>query len=160
MLAMRRAYIDPILVAVACIAGEVSMAVECNVESPLANGPVDYLFTCEDQCICVTEGKYNNLDDGVSQNIAQLSAVRYDNNRRKRKHDETRMDVEEDAGFYFGIATTYLSWQFTELRNKKVRVSPWVSIGSANMQDDVRCVVALVAGMLNRGKRHTKKQPT
>jgi len=70
------------------------------------------------------------------------------------------MDVEEDAGFYFGIATTYLSWQFTELRNKKVRVSPLVNIGSANMKDDVRCVIALVAGMLNRGKHHTKTQST
>jgi len=53
--ATRRAYFDPILVAGARIAKGVTMAVERNVEAPLANGPVDYLFKIQDHCIiCVT----------------------------------------------------------------------------------------------------------
>jgi len=151
--ATRRVYIDPILVAAARIVKGATMEVERNVAAPRANGPVDYLFKCEDRVICITEGKYNDQDRGVVQNIAQLSAVR---DCRKRKCDEISEDdndLGEDAPFY-GIATTYLTWQVTVLHNKKVKVSPLVTIGvgTPHLADDVKRVVELVAGVLECGK--------
>jgi len=151
--ATRRVYIDPILVAAARIVKGATMEVERNVAAPRANGPVDYLFKCEDRVICITEGKYNDQDRGVVQNIAQLSAVR---DCRKRKCDEISEDdndLGEDAPFY-GIATTYLTWQVTVLHKQKVKVSPLVTIGvgTPHLADDVKRVVELVAGVLECGK--------
>jgi hypothetical protein len=153
--ATRRVYIDPILVAAARIVKGITMEVERNIAAPRANGPVDYLFKCEDRVICITEGKYNDQDKGVVQNIAQLSAVR-DCRKRKRKCDEISEDdndLGENAPFY-GIATTYLTWQVTVLHNKKVKVTPLVTIGvgTPHLADDVKRVVELVAGVLGGGK--------
>jgi hypothetical protein len=129
------------------------MEVERSIAAPLANGPVDYLFKCEDRVICVTEGKFNEQDEGVVQNIAQLSAARgeYSCKRKCEEISEDDNDLGEDAPFY-GIATTYLTWQFKVLQNKKVKVSPLVTIGvgSSHLADDVKRVTELVAGMLER----------
>jgi hypothetical protein len=146
--ATRRVYIDPILVAAARVVKGIAMEVERNVEAPLANGPVDYLFKCEDRVICVTEGRFNDQDQGVVQNIAQLYAARDEHSRkRKREYEEISEDLGDGAPFY-GIATTYLTWQFIVLQNKKVTVSPLVFIGNTRLADDVKRVVELVAGML------------
>mmetsp|Transcript_436 Transcript_436/g.679 ORF Transcript_436/g.679 Transcript_436/m.679 type:complete len:294 (-) Transcript_436:443-1324(-) len=106
--ATKRIFIDPILVAAARIVKDVTMEVERKIESPDANGPVDYIFKYYDRTICVTEGKHGNQDSGVSQNLAKLTAVREIN--RKRTHD----DISEDEVPLYRIATTYLEWQFIQ----------------------------------------------
>lgn len=159
----KRAYIDPILVAAARLAGDVTMAVEHNVEGARANGNVDYVFMYKDTFICVTEGKYSDLDHGLFQNIAQLAAVR-DTASRKRKHHQIDNNNNDSIGpknsngnggsNFYGVATTYEGWHLVELQNKKVKVSPRVTIGrrtSVN-EKDVCYVIALVAEVLKRGK--------
>jgi hypothetical protein len=47
--ATRRVYIDPILVAAARVVKGTTMEIERNIEAPLANGPVDYLFKFQDR---------------------------------------------------------------------------------------------------------------
>lgn len=149
--ATRRAYIDPILVAAARIVKGITMEVERNIEAPMANGPVDYVFKCDDRVIlCVTEGKYNDQDRVVVQNIAQLSAVQDCRKRKREEISEDDNDLNPDACFY-GIATTYLTWQFTVLQNKKVKVSPLISIGvgTPHLDEGVKSVVELMVGMFD-----------
>ena len=59
-------------------------------------------------------------------------------------------DWGKDVPFY-GISTTHLAWQFTVLQNKKVKVSPLISIGVGTpyLDEDVKRVVELVAGLLD-----------
>ena len=45
-----------------------------TVEDSQFNGDVDYLFSFEEVVLCVTEGKKDQLDHGIAQNIAQLSS--------------------------------------------------------------------------------------
>jgi hypothetical protein len=52
----------------------------------------------------VTEGKQDQLDKGIAQNIVQLGAIR--DNRRKRKHDQI---APPDC---YGLATTFTEWVF------------------------------------------------
>jgi hypothetical protein len=149
--ATKRIFIDPILVAAALIIKDVAMEVEREIESPDANGPVDYIFKYHDRTICVTEGKYSSQDSGVSQNLAQLTAVREIN--RKRKHD----DINEDEVPLYGIATTYIEWQFIELMGNTVRISKrFVCNGSE--KDSVSKIIAKVAGVLREGKHKDRME--
>ena len=80
----------------------------------------------------------------------QLSSVRDESTRKRKRENE---DDSSDNGIpFFGIATTYLTWQVTTLENNKVKVSPLVSIGSTDMEKDVKAVVELVAGVLDSAK--------
>lgn len=146
----RRVYIDPVLVAAARISKDFKLEVERKVVAPQAHGESDYLFKHKDRVVCVTEGKLDQHDKGVIQNISQLSAVRYESTRNRKSENED--DSGGDSISFFGIATTYLTWQVTALENKKVKVSPLVSIGSTYMDKDVKAVVELVAGVLDSAK--------
>lgn len=139
--ATKRIFIDPILVAAARIVKDIQMDVEHKIESPDADGPVDYIFKHGSRTVCVTEGKYEKQDSGVSQNIAQLVAVR---ESKKRKIDE--ISVAEDLPLY-GIATTYIEWQFLELQGENVRVSkryPCIGLDKGSVSEIIAKVAALL----------------
>lgn len=145
--ATKRIFIDPILVAAARIVKDVEMDVEREIESPDANGPVDYIFKHGGRIICVTEGKYEKQDSGVSQNLAQLTAVR--EMSRKRKFDD--ISEEEDDLPLYGIATTYIEWQFLELKGETVRISQrYPCVGSE--RESVSKIISMVAAVLRDGK--------
>ena len=92
--------------------------------------------------MCVTEGNWNDPDKAVVQNIAQLSAVRDSCKRKCEEMSKDDTDWGKDVPFY-GISTTHLAWQFTVLQNRKVKVSPLISIGvgTSNLAADVQGVV-------------------
>ena len=150
--ATKRIFIDPILVAAARIVKEVEIDVEHKIESPDTVGPVDYIFKLNNRVVCVTEGKYEKQDSGVSQNLAQLVAVREIN--KKRKFEELNDDdcVEEVEDFpLFGIATTYVEWQFLELQGDTVRISKRFNCNGLD-KNSVSHIVAMVAALLRKGK--------
>lgn len=87
--ATRRLYINPFLLASARLAGDVLIQVEKMYESKDVHGPIDYVFKFGEQTICVTEGKKDDIDGGVIQNVAQLSAVS-DDRANCQRSQETR----------------------------------------------------------------------
>lgn len=145
--ATKRIFIDPILVAAARIVKDVEMDVEREIESPDANGPVDYIFKHDGRTVCVTEGKYEKQDSGVSQNLAQLTAIR--EMSKKRKFDE--ISEEDDDVPLYGIATTYIEWQFLVLSGETVRISKrYPCVGSE--KDSVSKMISMVAAVLREEK--------
>jgi hypothetical protein len=149
--ATRRLYIDPILLAAARVAGpDVLLEVEKEYENRDVWGPIDYVFKHNGETICVTEGKKDQLDRGVVQNIAQLAAVADD---RKRKREISEISSEEKP--IYGIATTYLNWQFLVLKDGMVSQSSIFSIKDAN-RDDVGGIIGRIVSILNSGKGSTK----
>ena len=146
--ATRRLYIDPILLAAARVAGpDVIIEVEREYESRDVWGPIDYVFRFRGDTLCVTEGKKDNLDRGVVQNIAQLAAVADD---RKRKISE----ISSEEKPIYGIATTYLNWQFLMLKDGKVTQSSIFGIKDADI-DDVGGIIGRIVSILNSGKAST-----
>lgn len=147
--ATKRIFIDPILVAAARVVKAVQMEVEREVESADANGPVDYIFKYEGRTICVTEGKYASQDSGVSQNLAQLTAVREETSR-KRKASE----ISDDERFMpiYGIATTYVEWQFLVLDGDTVRISKHYLCDGSD-KESVTKIIAMVAAVLGTKQR-------
>lgn len=147
--ATRRLYIDPILLASACVAGGVEKDIKTMVEQVYenedVNGPIDYVFSFKDVTICVTEGKKDSLDRGIAQNIAQLVAVR-DTNTRKRKHHE----IEEEKQTIFGIATTYFEWSFIRLTGSAIVQSKHHLIGS---DGNIKLIVGWIVAILREGKK-------
>lgn len=144
--ATRRLYIDPILYAAAEIVGTVTMKVAKRVESEMVNGDVDYLFQnshVPPLTVCVTEGKHEHHEKGVIQNIAQLSAVR---DTRRRLRPEIR-----EGEPVFGIATTFLTWQFLVLYGDTVHVSELFSISVQRLTEDAHFIISMVAQMLQHG---------
>ena len=150
--ATRRLYIDPILLASARLAGDVLMQVEKMYESKDVHGPIDYVFKFGEQTICVTEGKKDDIDGGVIQNVAQLSAVSDD---RKRKLSEISQDEGEEQPIY-GIATTYLNWSFLVLRNGKIAQSNIHCIRDGE-KTDVCDIVGRIVAILLSGKGKGEK---
>jgi hypothetical protein len=142
----RRLYIDPILCAAGLKVGDIKMLVEKTVESPDLIGDVDYVFTFNDVVICVTEGKRDNLDAGIAQNIAQLSALR---SARKRKH------AEISRCSYFGIATTFVEWVFIEVGDGKVCRSN-MSVVDPSKPESIRDIIAQIVGLLKICKEESK----
>jgi len=143
--ATRRLYIDPMLLASARIAGGVLLEVEKEYENKDVHGPIDYIFKYNGQTIFVTEGKKDQIDRGVVQNIAQLAAVADD---RKRKIAD--ISASEEKSIY-GIATTYLNWTFLVLKDGHVTQSCIYGIKDAD-KDDVRGIIGRIVGILNSGK--------
>ncbi|KAL7562417.1 hypothetical protein ACA910_020561 [Epithemia clementina (nom. ined.)] len=144
----RRLYIDPFLLASARLAGEILIQVEKVYESKDVWGPVDYVFKFGDQTICVTEGKKDNIDGGVIQNVAQLSAVSDD---RKRKFSEISAKEGEEKPIY-GIATTYLNWSFLVLNKGVVTQSSIYGIKDGDM-NDVGGIIGRIVAILEEGKK-------
>lgn len=144
----RRVYIDPLLIASARVAGNIKLEVERNYQNQDLNGPVDYTFKFGEQTICVTEGKKDNLEAGVVQNLAQLVAVR---DERKRKFDE----ISSEQTPIYGIATTYTSWSFLKLSDDQVVRSSPISIhhstGQSNIED-IKMIIGRIVAILQEGK--------
>ena len=145
--ATRRLYIDPMLLASARIAGDVLIEVEKEYENRDVHGPIDYVFKYKEQTICVTEGKKDQIDRGVVQNVAQLAVVADD---RKRKISEISPAPVEEPTIY-GIATTYLNWTFLVLKDGKVTQSSIYGIKDAD-KDDVAGIIGRIVAILNAGK--------
>lgn len=140
--ATRRLYIDPILCAAGLKVGDITMTVEKTVEDARFNGDIDYLFSFNDIIICVTEGKKDQLDNGIAQNIAQLSSVRAN---RKRKIDEISFPAT------FGIATTFVEWVFIKYEDERVVRSTNFVVDPAN-NDSITSMVGRISGLLQRCK--------
>lgn len=99
----KREFISPILALSAKIAG-VKLACEEQLEGSKGKGPVDWVVKFHQFNILITEGKKDNLDKGVYQNLAQLTAA---SETRKRP---CPVDIP-----MFGVATTYSGWVFLRL---------------------------------------------
>jgi hypothetical protein len=140
----RRVYIDPLLIAAARVAGNIKMEVQRNFENQDLNGPVDYTFKFGEHMICVTEGKKDNLEAGVVQNLAQLVAVRH---TRKRKFDE----ISSEQIPIYGIAMAYTSWSFLKLSDDQVVRSSPISIrhstGQSNIED-IKLIVGRIVAII------------
>ena len=140
--ATRRLYIDPILCAAGLNVGELTMTVEKTIEDAQFSGDVDYLFSFNDSIICVTEGKKDQLDHGIAQNIAQLSSVRAN---RKRKIDE----ISNPATF--GIATTFIEWVFIKYEDERVlRSKPFVM--NPESCESITNIIERITGLLQMCK--------
>ena len=101
----RREFISPILVLAASISG-VKLACEEQVEGSVGKGPVDWVAHYQNHRICITEGKKDNITQGLYQNLAQLAAA-------GEGRGEKRV-FSVDFPIY-GIATTYTEWIFVRL---------------------------------------------
>ena len=77
------------------------------------------------------------------QNIAQLAAVR---DTRLREHTEI-----SETEPVFGIATTFLTWQFLALYGDVVHVSELFVISPQNIEVGVPTIIGMVASMLRHG---------
>ena len=100
----KREFISPILALSAKHAG-VKLACEEQIEGSKGKGPVDWVAKFQQFNICITEGKKDDLDKGVYQNLAQLTAA--SEAMRKRP-------LPVDFPIY-GVATTYSGWVFVRL---------------------------------------------
>eukprot|EP00545_Synedropsis_sp_CCMP1620_P011972 CAMPEP_0119017338 /NCGR_PEP_ID=MMETSP1176-20130426/16255_1 /TAXON_ID=265551 /ORGANISM="Synedropsis recta cf, Strain CCMP1620" /LENGTH=356 /DNA_ID=CAMNT_0006971035 /DNA_START=29 /DNA_END=1095 /DNA_ORIENTATION=+ len=136
--ATRRLYIDPILCAAGLDVGGITMKVEESIEDAQFNGDVDYLFSFNDTVICVTEGKKDQLEHGIAQNIAQLSTVRAN---RKRTH------AEISAPPTFGIATTFIEWVFIKYEDERVVQSKLVVV-NPDKAEDITSILGRCIGLL------------
>ena len=70
----RREFISPILVLAATIS-DVKLACEEQIDGSSGKGPVDWVAHYGNHRICITEGKKDNLTQGLYQNLAQLAAA-------------------------------------------------------------------------------------
>jgi hypothetical protein len=140
--ATRRLYIDPILCAAGLDVGGITMKVEESIEDAQFNGDVDYLFSFNDIVICVTEGKKDQLEHGIAQNIAQLSTVRAN---RKRTH------AEISAPPTFGIATTFIEWVFIKYEDERVVQSKLVVV-HPDKAEDITSILGRCIGLLRQCK--------
>lgn len=75
-------HIDLMLLASAQTAGETLIQVEKVCGSKDVHCPVDSAFKFNNQTVCVTKGKKDDIGGGVIQNVAQLLAVSDDCKRR------------------------------------------------------------------------------
>jgi len=137
----RREFISAVLIISAKLAG-VKLAVEENVEGRLGNGPVDWVALYRSFRICITEGKKDNLSNGVGQNIAQLAATREDRNP-KRKFSPTIPS--------YGIATTYHEWVFLKLTDEPRELfrstDDSIIITQADLEKSLQAAVAQIVGI-------------
>lgn len=107
----RREFISSFLVLAASIA-EVKLACEEQVVGSLGKGPVDWMAHYANHRICITEGKEDNVAQGLYQNLAQLTAAGEGRGRKR--------SFCVDLPFY-GIATTYREWIILRLEPSATR---------------------------------------
>ena len=117
-----REFITPILVAAARIAKDIRLQCEKTISGSKGNGPVDYVAEYKDFNVVITEAKKDNVDDGLSQNIAQLVSSREDYVHRvlgvKRKIEEVSPEISSVPSF--GAVSTATNWIFTLLEGSTV----------------------------------------
>ena len=101
----RREFISPILVLAASVSG-VKLACEEQVEGSVGKGPVDWVAHYQNHRICITEGKKDNITQGLYQNLAQLAAA--GEGRGEKRVFSVDLPI-------YGIATTYTEWIFVRL---------------------------------------------
>jgi hypothetical protein len=141
--ATRRLYIDPILCAAGLLVGDINMTVEKTIEDAQFHGDVDYLFSFRNTVICVTEGKKDQLDHGIAQNIAQLSSIRAN---RKRKIDEI------SAPATFGIVTTFIEWVFIKFEDESIlRSKPFIL--NPEIPESITKMIGQITGLLHKCKK-------
>jgi len=130
----RREFISPILVLAASISG-VKLACEEQIEGSVGKGPVDWVAHYQNHRICITEGKKDNITQGLYQNLAQLAAA--GEGRGEKRVFSVDLPI-------YGIATTYTEWIF-------VRLDP-VSEGT------IRHAVRLPTMQISRNKQKIFKE--
>ncbi|CAB9527308.1 hypothetical protein SEMRO_1975_G308780.1 [Seminavis robusta] len=96
----RREFISAVLVLAATFAG-VKLACEEEINGSIGKGPVDWTAHYENHRICITEGKKDNITQGLYQNLAQLTAA----GEVRRQKRSFCVDLP-----LYGIATTYREW--------------------------------------------------
>lgn len=101
----RREFISPILVLAASISG-VKLAFEEQVEGSVGEGPVVWVAHCQNHRTCITEGKKDNIAQGLHQNLAQLAAA--GEGRGEKQVFSVDLPI-------CGIATTHTEWIFVRL---------------------------------------------
>jgi hypothetical protein len=127
--ASTREFIGPVLVAAARISGAVKIVAEKKIVGFRGNGPVDYAMVYQDFNIVITEAKKENLNDGITQNIAQLIGAREDylyettdcGSKRKYWYLDYAGEIAQVPSS--GVVSTALSWVFTrylEYPNRRV----------------------------------------
>ncbi len=105
-----REFISPLLVSALCTlmsTVEVKMLAEKNVTGSLGNGPVDYTLIYKDFNICVVEAKKDAIEEGISQNIAQLVASREEYCYQSKRSIDEIVDLPSS-----GIVSTGKEWIF------------------------------------------------
>ena len=82
------------------------IGVRRTVEGSAGKGPVDWVAHYQNHKICITEGKKDNVTQGLYQNLAQLAAA--GEGRGKKRIFCVDLPL-------YGIATTYTEWIFLRL---------------------------------------------
>ena len=139
----RREFISAVLVLAASFAG-VKLACEEELNGSIGKGPVDWTVQYENHRICITEGKRDNITEGLYQNLAQLTAV---GEGRGQKHS-----FWVDSPLY-GIATTYREWIILRLdpaaaeSRAGIRLPTLFINERKHLREDVQEVAARIAGL-------------
>ena len=140
----RREFISAVLVLAASFAG-VKLACEEEVNGSIGKGPVDWTAHYENHRIFITEGKKDNITQGLYQNLAQLTAAGEGRGQKR--------SFCVDLPLY-GIATTYREWIILRLdpaaaeSRAGIRL-PTLSINERkHLREDVQEVAAQIAGLL------------
>ena len=152
----RREFISPMLILAASIAG-VKLACEEQVEGSAGKGPVDWIVHYLNHRICITEGKKDNISQGLYQNLAQLTAA----GEGRGKKRAFRVDLP-----LFGIATTYTEWIFlrldpssTKQERRAVRLGTMgIALNTPYFKQTIRDVVGRLAGLLAHQKQLADKE--
>jgi hypothetical protein len=90
----------------------VKRACEEQVDGTLGKGPVEWMAHYENHRICITEGKKDNVTQGMYRNLAQLAAAGEGRGQKR--------SFCVDLPFY-GVATTYREWIILRLDPSKTR---------------------------------------
>jgi hypothetical protein len=152
----RREFISPILILAASIAG-VKLACEEQVDGSAGKGPVDWIVHSLNHRICITEGKKDNITQGLYQNLAQLTAAGEGRGEKRA----FRVDLP-----LYGIATTYAEWIFIRLdpsstgqdrRAMRLRTMG-VALNTPYLKQTVRDVAGRLAGLLSHQKNLVEKE--
>ena len=146
----RREFISSVLVLAASIA-EVKLACEEQVDGSLGKGPVDWMAHYANHRICITEGKKDNVAQGLNQNLAQLTAAGEGRGQKR--------SFCVDLPFY-GIATTYREWIILRLEpsatRKKdsgaIRLRTFIIDDENDLKGGVQRIASRVAGLLQYQK--------
>eukprot|EP00978_Attheya_sp_CCMP212_P005317 scaffold11872_cov53-Attheya_sp.AAC.1 len=149
---MRWEFISAMMILSANLAG-VNLAVKENVEGQLAEGPVDWVALYQSYWICITEGKKDNLSNGVVQNIAQLAATRECRNPMRKFSPSIPS---------YGIATMYHKWVFLKLTDEPRQLfqstKDSIIIDQNNLGPTLQAVVAQIVAIFTDQKKKIDSQ--
>jgi hypothetical protein len=102
-----REFINPLLVSTLMSTVDIKMLAEKNVTGSLGNGPIDYTLIYKCFNICVVEAKKDTIEEGISQNIAQLVASREEYCHHSKRNIDEIVDLPSS-----GIVSTGKEWIF------------------------------------------------